>query len=108
MAALAARANQLWAHSARQPHNAAINAVLEKEGHETISAVSSSHHSRWGGCGRGRGGQSRPFRSRDGGGAPPVAPASKLARQSFGLCRFHWQFGDKAYSCRSPCSCQGN
>jgi hypothetical protein len=37
----------------------------------------------------------------------PNAPA-KLARQTSGLCRFHWQFGDKAYSCRSPCSWQGN
>jgi hypothetical protein len=111
LAALAARADQLWAHSTRQTHDAAVNAVLEEEGHETIAAVSSSHHSRGGG----RGGQSCPFHGRGGGGAPPAAPAdsnpnapSKLARQSSGLCRFHWQFGDKAYSCRSPCSWQGN
>jgi hypothetical protein len=44
LAALAARANQLWAHSTRQQHNTAINAVLDEEGHETIAAVSSSHH----------------------------------------------------------------
>ena len=118
LAALAARADQLWAHSTRQPHDAAVNAVLKEEGHETIAAVSSSHHSRGGGHGRGHGGQSRPFRSKGGGGAPltltaapadsnPKAPA-KLARKTSGLCRFHWQFGDKAYSCRSPCSWQGN
>jgi hypothetical protein len=41
---LAARANQLWAHSTRQPHNATVNAVLDEEGHETIAAVSSSLH----------------------------------------------------------------
>ncbi len=77
----------------------------------------SSHHSCGGRQGLGRGGQGRPFRSRGGGGAPPasMAPAdgnsnapAKLARLSSGLCRFHWQFGDKAYSCRRPCSWQGN
>jgi hypothetical protein len=62
LAALAARADHLWAHSTRQPHNAAVNAVLEEEGHKTIAAVSHSHHSRGGRRGRGRGGQSRPFR----------------------------------------------
>jgi hypothetical protein len=41
---LAARANQLRAHSTRQPHNATVNAVLDDEGHETIAAVSSSLH----------------------------------------------------------------
>jgi hypothetical protein len=115
LAALAARVDQLWAHSTRQPHDTAVNAVLEKDGHETIAAVSSSHQSRGGGRGPGRGSQNRPFRGRGSGGAPPVAPAdsnpkapSKLARQSSGLCKFHWQFGEKAYSCRSPCSWQGN
>ncbi len=66
LAALVAQANQLWAHSTRQPHDAAVNAVLEEEGHETIAAVSHSHHFRGGG--RGRGGQSRPFRGRGGAG----------------------------------------
>jgi hypothetical protein len=119
LAALAARADQLWAHSTRQPHDAAVNAVLEEENHDTIAAISHPH-SRGGGRGRGRGGQSRPFRGRGGGGAPPASTAAaapadgnpnapaKLARQTSGLCRFHWQFGDKAYSCRSPCSWQGN
>jgi hypothetical protein len=120
LAALATRADQLWAHSTRQPHDAAVNVVLDEEGHKTVAAVSSSHHSRGGRRGRGCGGQSRPFRGRGSGGAPPAstaaaAPAdsnpnapSKLARQSSGLCRFHWQFGDKANSCRSPCFWQGN
>jgi hypothetical protein len=104
--------------STRQLHDAAVNAVLEEEGHETIAAISHPH-SRGGGRGRGHGGQSRPFRGRGGGGAPPASTAAapadgnlnapaKLARQTSGLCRFHWQFGDKAYSCRSPCSWQGN
>jgi hypothetical protein len=102
LAALAARVDQLWAHSTRQPHDAAVNMVLEEEGHETIAAVSSSHHSRGRCLGRGRGGQSRPFRGRGGGGAPPASTAAaaapadgnpnapaKLARQTSGLCRFH-------------------
>jgi hypothetical protein len=109
LATLAARADQLWAHSTRQPHDAAVNAVLEKEGHETIAVVSSSHHSSGGGRGWGRGSQSRPFRGRGGGGAPPVAPAdsnpntpSKMARQSSGLCRFHWQFVKKPTAAGLP------
>jgi hypothetical protein len=35
LAALAARADHLGAHSTQQPHDAAVNAVLEKEGQET-------------------------------------------------------------------------
>jgi hypothetical protein len=115
-AVLAVRADQLWAHSTRQPHQAAVNVVLDAEGHKTVAAVSSAHHSRGSGRGQGHGGQGRPFCSRGGGGTPPASTAadsnlnalSKLARQSSGLCRFHWQFGDKAYSCRPPCSWQGN
>jgi hypothetical protein len=93
MATLAAHVDQLWAHSTRQPHDAAINAVLDEEGHENpvFEAVSSSHHSHVGGRGRGRG---CPFRGQGGGGAPPASTAvaddnpnapAKLARQSSGL-----------------------
>jgi hypothetical protein len=91
-AALATCADQLWAHSTWQPHDAAINAVLDEEGQETpvLAAVSSSHHSRGSRWGRGRGGQGRPFLGRGGSGAPPASAAAadgnpnapaKLARQ---------------------------
>jgi hypothetical protein len=54
LAALAALADQLWAQSTRQPHEAAIKAVMDKEGQETpvLAALSSSHHCRGGGRGR--------------------------------------------------------
>ena len=35
-------------------------------------------------------------------------PPGLLARQSAGLCFYHWTFGDKAHSCKSPCTWQGN
>ncbi len=120
LAALAARADQLWAHSNRQPHDAAINAVLEEEGHETKAAVPALITPVVAAVDGDMAVVSRPFCGRAGRDVSPAstaaeAPAdsnlntpSKLSRQSSGLCRFHWQFGDKAYSCSSPCSWQGN
>ena len=35
-------------------------------------------------------------------------PLGLLARQSVGLCYYNWTFGDKAHSCESPCTWQGN
>ena len=37
----------------------------------------------------------------------PTAPAA-LARDSVGLCYYHWSCGDKANNCSAPCSWQGN
>ena len=37
----------------------------------------------------------------------PTAPAT-LARDSAGLCYYHWSYGDKANNCSAPCSWQGN
>ena len=37
----------------------------------------------------------------------PTAPAT-LARDSVGLCFYHWSFGDQANNCTAPCSWQGN
>ncbi len=31
-----------------------------------------------------------------------------LAWQSSGLCFSHWNFGEKAWKCKQPCSWQGN
>ena len=36
-----------------------------------------------------------------------TAPAT-LARNSAGLCYYHWSYGDKANNCTAPCSWQGN
>ena len=37
----------------------------------------------------------------------PTAPVS-LARDSAGLCFYHWSFGKRANNCTAPCSWQGN
>jgi len=120
--ALAARADQLWSHGHRA--DPAVFAVApDPEEDPTIAAVGGGHRSRGSGH-RGRGGgQSRggqPNRAGLGAAAGRGAPAAlaagaaggppphKLARDSAGLCYAHWMFGDKAHSCRSPCSWQGN
>ena len=37
----------------------------------------------------------------------PTAPAN-LARDSAGLCYYHWSYTDRANNCSAPCSWQGN
>ena len=37
----------------------------------------------------------------------PTAPAT-LARDSAGLCYYHWSYGDRTNNCSAPCSWQGN
>ena len=37
----------------------------------------------------------------------PTAPAT-LARDSAGLCYYHWSYGDRANNCSAPCLWQGN
>ena len=58
---LAARADQLWAHSARRPHDAAaaVNAVAEDSSQEdtTVAAVSGQSFGRGGNRGKPRGGR---------------------------------------------------
>ena len=36
-----------------------------------------------------------------------TTPAT-LARDSAGLCYYHWSYGDRANNCSAPCSWQGN
>ncbi len=115
---LAARADQLWAHSARRPHDAAaaVNAVSEDSSQEdtTAAAVSGQSFGRRGKPRGGRGGATRGGRGGNaaaGSGAATTADKSSptwLAQHSSGLCRHHWRYGDKAFNCRQPCSWQGN
>ena len=35
------------------------------------------------------------------------SPAT-MARESTGLCFYHWSFGEKAHTCQAPCAWQGN
>ena len=68
---------------------------------------------------RGRGGQNRSGRPGCGSQRPQqlqpnsAQPAAadtpaQLARQASGLCRSHFRYGDKAYSCGGNCTWQGN
>jgi hypothetical protein len=118
---LAAGADQLWAHSARRPHDAAaaVNAVAEDSSQEdtTVAAVSGQSFGRGGNRGKPRGGRGGATRGGRGGtaaaGSGAATPADKssptwLAQQASGLCRHHWRYGDKAFNCRQPCTWQGN
>ncbi len=42
------------------------------------------------------------------GGAACPPPLLKLAHQAFGLCFFHFQFGDRANSCTEPGNWRAN
>jgi hypothetical protein len=107
--ALAARADQLWAHSG--PLSAAsVNAVPPAEPEPeaaTVAAVAQQQSRGRGARGGQRGGQQR------GGGAgrssqPNPGGPNAVARAASGLCHSHWKFGDQAFSCKQPCSWQGN
>jgi hypothetical protein len=118
---LAARADQLWAHSARRPHDAAaaVNAIAEDSSQEetTVAAVAGQTFGQGSGRGKPRGGHGGAARGGRGSNAA-VGPGSAagadknsptwLAKQASGLCRHHWRYGDKAFNCRQPCSWQGN
>jgi hypothetical protein len=98
--AVAAKADRLWALHGHRMHGA-IAAVDSAD----VNAVRSGTSGTKRGAGRGRGR-----------GAPAAAataaayhPApSALARESSGLCFFHWGWGEKAKKCEAPCTWQGN
>jgi hypothetical protein len=111
--ALAAKADKLWAyHSHQQPVSVAAVAAGSSDEDEppAVAVIRGSaakgrqrpHQSSSSGSGGGGGGK---HKSAPGKGGP--YPAA-LARNSSGLCIFHWRFGDKAHNCVTPCSWQGN
>jgi hypothetical protein len=107
--ALAAKADKLWAyHSHQQPNAVAAVAAAgsDEEEESQIAAVRGAAKSRPQRSGQSGSGGNKKGGSGTGKGAGP-SPAS-LARNSSGLCIFHWRFGDKAHNCVSPCSWQGN
>ena len=105
---LAAKADRLWAIHGHRLHGSVAAVASPEERQQPINAVSQSRGGRPGrGRGRGRG-QPPPPR---GGSSAQVAPATApahLARDSSGLCYYHWNFGDKATKCEAACSWQGN
>jgi hypothetical protein len=115
--ALAVRADQIWAHNARYPHDAAVAAVAVQEEPSSVAAVSTRGQQRSGGSRgrgnrnrstRGTGGQQRGAGSGGGGVAAAQMTPSDQARAGSDLCYYHWTFGDKASKCVAPCSWQGN
>ena len=117
LAALAARADQLWSHGQRQ--DSVVNAVADEQEDAAIAAVGGQHRPRGGNRrggdrGGGRGGTSgRGSRGKTGAASSQATttadPSPKaLARESSGLCWNHWTWGSQAYSCKAPCTWQGN
>jgi hypothetical protein len=100
--ALAARADRLLALN---PLPASPIAVVEDASDGTVAAVNSQR-----GGSRGRGGKSRGAGGARGGGRGGKANPSPahLARNSSGLCFYHWTFGEKATKCEALCTWQGN
>jgi len=106
---VAAKADRLWAlHGHR--HHGAVAAIAAPDPQQHINAVTSGRGGRGRdngrGRGRGRGGQL----SRGGAAAPAVKAVAlaSLARESSGLCFYHWNFGEKAEKCEATCTWQGN
>jgi hypothetical protein len=102
---LAAKADRLWALHGHRMHGE-VAAVAAAQPSPSLNAVRGNPGNKRGAQGRGRG--------RDRSNLPPksaaastTAPAA-LARDSAGLCFFHWHFGEQANKCEAPCSWQGN
>jgi hypothetical protein len=105
---LAARADQLWAHSARWPHTAAVNTIAEDSSQEetTVAAVAGQTFGRGGGRFKPRGGQGGAARGGRGGNAA-AGPGSAaggdknsptwLAQQASGLGLHYWSTSSTSF-----------
>ena len=105
---LAVKADRLWAIHGHRLHGS-VAAVASPEDPLAVNAVRGGRGGRvLRGRGRGRGSQP----ARGGASAPAAAAAglapAALARDSAGLCYYHWNFGEKATKCEAQCSWQGN
>jgi hypothetical protein len=114
---LSARADQIWAHHAQHHHDIVATVAVEQEVEDPAVLAIHGTRGRGRGAGRGRGrGSGRAQQPAAGGGqaaagGPTVGPSpAKLAEQASGLCRNHFQHGEKAYYCSKPAACawQGN
>ena len=88
------------------------NQEVEEQEDFSVAAVESGRggHSRQrgrSGQNRPRGGQNCPQQQQQSSSAATDKPA-QLARQASGLCRSHFRYCDKAYSCGGNCTWQGN
>ena len=105
---LAVKADRLWAIHGHRLHGS-VAAVASPEDPLAVNAVRGGRGGRvLRGRGRGRGSQpARGGASAPAAAATGLAPAA-LARDSAGLCYYHWNFGEKATKCEAQCSWQGN
>ena len=100
--------------SASQIFSATADNTPETEEQEefSVAAGGAGHGGRGGQCGcsgqnRPRGGQNRPCPQQQqqfSASQPATDTPAQLARQASGLCRSHFHYGDKAYSCGSNCA----
>ncbi len=107
--ALAVKADQLLVFHKLQLHESSpVASATCQEDADTVAALRFGGKSGKQNGGKQHGGKKQkpplpPNRKKDG---PP--PPLDLAQQSSGLCFYHWNFGENARNCRSPCSWQGN
>ncbi len=99
---LAVKADRLVALHGHQQ----VGTVAVVEEPSAVNAVRQGTTSRRGGKSSGRGGKTKT--SNPAATAAEETAPSDLARNSAGLCYFHWAYGDKARKCTKPCSWQGN
>ncbi len=116
MRALAKKADSLWSlHGMKSSFASAVASLVDVNEPSLVAVVSP----RGSGCGRGRGRSSRGGQgsSPRGGGQQPgsqqgtgqsKAAASllprEMARNQSGLCLYHFNHGEKAYSCTPLCN----
>ena len=93
------------------------NQEVEEQEDFSVAAVRSGRGGRsgqrcFGSQNRPQGSQNRPQRPQQqqhsSSAATAVDTPAQLARQASGLCRSHFRYGDKAYSCGGNCTWQGN
>ncbi len=116
--AVAARADMFVAHQGTGTVAAVAPTPQAPEENNTVAAVSGQHMNRGGfrQRGRGRGGfNSRGGNSRGGqqqkqpdGQAKQDPSPFQLALTASGLCRTHFKYGERAFTCFPPCTWQGN
>ena len=103
---LAAHADRLVAFGGRTD---TVTAAVELSQEELVAAVPGRNKQQRGGKQFKKQPPPLPQRPQSNSGKEkyPTAPAT-LARDSAGLCYYHWSYGDKANNCSAPCSWQGN
>jgi len=105
---LAAHADRLVAYSGKQGGTICASATEEPLS-DVVAAVGGKRQHQKKGKQQPPPVPPRPQSSQNSQQKPPKETTpSSLARQSSGLCFYHWAYGDKAHSCKEPCSWQGN